>query len=266
MKCPHCGIGFDPEPSSLSIDAGEDVEASFALETTRCTECKRLVATLLVLRQVEGAVVLRQSGGMLPAWSEDRHLVWPPARGRSCPGAVPSYVAQQYKEAALVLPLSPRASAALSQRCLQAILEDEAKVKQAPLHAEIQEAMDRGDLPSYVTDVLHGVRQFGNLGAHQKRLTCTGEIIDVETGEAEWMLGALEAVFDHYYVKPAETKKVLEGLEMKRKGGDLRRVRNGPPPMKTPSQVLAYSSQERLRAYTSGYGVAGNTCQPSVIG
>lgn len=148
MKCPHCGIGFDPEPNSADINVGKDVEATFALETTYCTECRRLVATLVVFREDPDLRRLGMSGGTLPVWSEDKHLIWPPARSRSCHKAVPSHVVQQYKEAALVLPLSSRASAALSRRCLQSVLEDEAKVKQARLYDEIEEVLDRGDLPS----------------------------------------------------------------------------------------------------------------------
>lgn len=32
----------------------------------------------------------------------------------------------------------------------------------------------------------------------------TGAIVDVETGEAEWMLDVLESLFDFYFVRPAK--------------------------------------------------------------
>ena len=40
------------------------------------------------------------------------------------PKEVPSHIAEDYKEAALVLNFSPKSSAALSRRCLQAVLRE----------------------------------------------------------------------------------------------------------------------------------------------
>ena len=55
--------------------------------------------------------------------------------------------------------------------------------------------------------------------------THTGEVVDVEPGEAEWLLDVLEGMFDFYFVQPAILKKKRDSLNTKL--ADLRK-----PPMK----------------------------------
>ena len=45
--------------------------------------------------------------------------------------------------------------------------------------------------------------------------THTGEIMDVEPGEAEWLLDTLEGLFDFYFVQPATLKTKREALNAK---------------------------------------------------
>lgn len=46
------------------------------------------------------------------------------------------------------------------------------------------------------------LRKIGNFSAHEKKLA-TGEVIDVDEAEAEWLLELLSVAFDFYYVTPA---------------------------------------------------------------
>ena len=65
----------------------------------------------------------------------------------------------------------------------------------------------------------------GNFSAHPTKSTNTGEIIDVEPGEAEWNLDVLELLFDHYFVAP-------EKLKQKRAALDVKLAEAGKPPLK----------------------------------
>ena len=51
--------------------------------------------------------------------------------------------------------------------------------------------------------------------AHPIKSQSTGEIVDVEPGEADWNLEALEALFDFYYVQPAKTAARKAALNKK---------------------------------------------------
>lgn len=133
--------------------------------------------------------------------------VWPKGVARApVPVEVPPEIAEDYKEACLVLADSPKASAALSRRCLQNVLRTAAGAKHPTLDAEIKQVLATRTLPSGIAENLDQVRVIGNFGAHPMKDTTTGEIVDVEPHEAEWNLDVLESLFDFYYVQPALAK------------------------------------------------------------
>ena len=122
---------------------------------------------------------------------------------------------------------SAKASAALSRRCLQHVLREKARVKKSNLADEIQQVLDSRKLPSHLAEGIDAVRNIGNFGAHPIKSTNTGEIVDVEPGEAEWNLDVLEGLFDFYFVQPELLKKKREALNKKLADA-------GKPPMKSP--------------------------------
>ena len=146
---------------------------------------------------------------------------------KPAPSDVPQSLREDYNEACLVLADSPKASAALSRRCLQAILREQAKVKPQDLSKEIDEVLAAGKLPTYLGNDIDAVRHYGNFAAHPIKSTSSGEIIPVEPGEAEWQLDLLEGLFDFYFVGPAESERKRVALNAKL--ADAKK-----PPMKKP--------------------------------
>jgi len=128
---------------------------------------------------------------------------------------VPKEYRDDFIEASIVLADSPKASAALSRRCLQSLLRNKVQVKPGNLYDEIQETLNLGTLPSHISESLDAVRHIGNFAAHPLKSTSSGEIIDVEEGEADWNLEVLEALFDFYFVQPAVIKKKKDALNKK---------------------------------------------------
>jgi hypothetical protein len=80
-------------------------------------------------------------------------------------------------------------------------------------------------LPSYLAESIDAVRNIGNFAAHSMKSQHSGEILDVEPGEAEWNLEVLESLFDFYFVQPAI-------LKAKRAALDAKLGEAGKPPMK----------------------------------
>jgi hypothetical protein len=153
-------------------------------------------------------------------------MVWPKGVARApLPREVPADLAEDYREACVVFADSPKASAALSRRCLQRLLREYAKVKPRDLYGEIQEVMPT--LPSYLAAAVDGVRNVGLFAAHPNKSQHTGEIVDVEPGEAEWLLDTLDALFDFYFVQPAK-------LAVKQAALDKKLSAIGKPAMKKP--------------------------------
>ena len=98
-------------------------------------------------------------------------------------------------------------------------------MKHSDLAKEIQEVLDSGKLPSHLAESIDAVRNLGNFAAHPLKSQHTGEIIDVNPGEAEWNLDVLESLFDFYFVQPAVLKAKRDALNAKLKEA-------GKPPMK----------------------------------
>jgi hypothetical protein len=124
-------------------------------------------------------------------------------------------IAKDYKEACLVLEDSPKASAALSRRCLQTILREKAGVKHQDLSKEIQEVLDSGKLPTHLAESIDAIRNIGNFAAHPMKSTSSGAIVGVEPGEAEWTLDVVESLIDFYIVKPADLQRKKDALNKK---------------------------------------------------
>jgi hypothetical protein len=119
-------------------------------------------------------------------------VVYPKGTSRKPPATeVPTPFRDDFKEACLVLDDSPKASAALSRRCLQAILREHAKTKSKDLADQIDEVIAGNVLPSHLAKAIDAVRHVGNFGAHPIKSKSSGEIVDVEPGEAEWLLETL---------------------------------------------------------------------------
>ena len=134
-------------------------------------------------------------------------MVYPSASSRPISPEVIDPYRQDFSEACKVLPYSPKASAALSRRCLQAILKDKGGATKRDLNDQIDELIAKNVLPPYIAEDLHAVRNIGNFAAHPTKNLVTGEIVDVEPGEAEWNIEVLESLFDFYFVQPALAAK-----------------------------------------------------------
>lgn len=214
MKCPHCLDSFFESWTEISL--GQDSDAYWTLNKTTCPSCNKLI--LKLIRQVA-------AGGRY--WKNVGEVfVKPIGMARSpLPKEIPEKYSKAYVQASNVLPISPEASAAISRKCLQTLLRDEVKVTQGDLSREIQEVIDSGKLPTSLAESIDAIRNIGNFASHPIKSTNSGEIVEVESGESEWLLDVLEELFDHYLVKPIIIKAKKDALNQK-----LNDV--GKPPMK----------------------------------
>jgi hypothetical protein len=126
-------------------------------------------------------------------------LLWPRLAARPLGAKIPQRFAALAAEAAAVLALSPRASAALSRRALQELLR-EMGASVSTLEKEIKWIIGTGMLPNCLARDLDAVRVIGNFAAHPIKDLHTGEIVEVEPDEAEWTLETLEAMLKFQYV------------------------------------------------------------------
>lgn len=208
MKCPHCLVEINSDFKKQ--DLGRDSEGSWLIHTMNCPnpKCQKLIVKIS-----KGEYNRFQHFD-----TEEEMLVRPLTSSRPpIPTEVDEVFANDYKEACLITSFSPMASAALSRRCLQNILREKAGVKKNNLADEIQQVIDSGKLPTYLSESIDAVRNIGNFAAHPSKSTSTGEIVEVENGEAEWLLDVIESLFDFYFVQPAILKVKRDALNLKLK-------------------------------------------------
>lgn len=201
MKCPHCLENFFDEWGEYEVE--KDADAYWKIMYCNCPSCKKIVIKLV-------------KKNFNSIYWEFSQLIRPKSISRiSLSPDIPKNFSVDYEEACLVLGDSAKASAALSRRCLQYLLREKAKTKKKDLSDQIQEVIDTRSLPSWLSENLDAIRNIGNFAAHPIKSQSTGEVVEVESGEAEWNLDVLESLFDFYFVQEKVLERKREELNKK---------------------------------------------------
>ncbi len=214
MICPHCKIAVHESFTDWSGPA-TDSRCHWQCSKMICPECKKIIIKLNYGQwgNLLGRIVEPKNNSRMPV-----------------PKEVDEIFSKDYIESCNVLVDSPKASAALSRRCLQNIIREKAvlkvidtstgkiasqSVKHGDLSNEIQQVLDNGGLPTQISEAIDAVRNIGNFAAHPIKSTSTGEIVEVEANEAELNLSVIESLFDYYFVQPKKTRDKLAKLNIK---------------------------------------------------
>lgn len=225
MKCPHCLREIHSSFEEEYIGCDSVNHKSIYHMNCPNEECNKMIIFLGFSNHVEDEQGIEDEITHL-CGKIGKKLIFPISSGRNpAPPEVDKHIADDYNEACSVLPFSPKASAALSRRCLQSILREKAGVKPGDLSNEIQQVINSAKLSSMLNDSIDAIRNIGNYAAHPMKSTSSGEILDVEPGEAEWSLDVLESLLDYYYVQPKVLKRKKAEL-------DAKLASAGKPPMK----------------------------------
>ena len=219
-KCPHCAVTvfIEFEEETIVFQDVDSPEQGWEIAAAQCPSCGGIIV-------VERRGWLKDKSYLSDSEIQEERVIYPATINRPLPPEVPEPYRTDYKEAAAVLGLSPKASAALSRRILQAVLQQEFGIKKRNLNAEIEEFLQKPGVPTHLSQAIDAVRTVGNFAAHPIKDTQTGTIVDVEPGEAEWLLDVLEALFDFTFVQP-------ERLKQKRQELNVKLQKLGRPPLK----------------------------------
>lgn len=215
MKCPHCRTAFNLDnarPDEVAL--GEDKDFIWRAGSVKCPDCERLIIHLFY-----GPPQTVQSGGGYSRRIDPDRLelrqVQPLGVVRPLSPDVPSTYADPFQRAVRVMSLAHDASAALSRRLLQDLIRQEAGITKRNLNDEIEALLESNVLPSDLAGDVDAVRTVGNFAAHPIKSQSTGQVVDVEPGEAEWLIEVLEELFDFYFVRPKERQRRRDKLNVK---------------------------------------------------
>ncbi|MBL7692597.1 MAG: DUF4145 domain-containing protein [Flavipsychrobacter sp.] len=213
MTCPYC---YNDVKIDFNVhELGKDREGFWEMHHGICpsNSCGKIVARLVgykVDRFINRAYYEEKGKVILDVQIKPKGT-----KKKPLPPSVPHFISKDYTEASVVIEDSPMASAALSRRCLQSILREAANIKKGNLADEIQQVLDANILPMHVAESIDAVRNIGNFAAHPIKSTSTGEIVDVEQGEAEWNLEVIEMLCQYYYVEVDSIRKKRDLLNAK---------------------------------------------------
>lgn len=182
----------------------------YSLTWDFCPECNNPIVILETGKYEAGLINTDVEGA-------DQRTIYPINYTRFVPPEVPEPYRKDFLEACAVLPLSPKASAALSRRNLQNILREEFSIQPSNLAQEIQHFIQMSGVPSYLTQAVDAVRNVGNFAAHPSKDTSANQIVDVEPGESEWLIEVIESLFDFTFVQPKKLDERKSNLNDKLK-------------------------------------------------
>jgi hypothetical protein len=132
----------------------------------------------------------------------------PASRARFFPVDIPEHILQDYREACLTIELSPKVAAALSRRCLSAMIRDYWQVQPGSLSDEFRQI--RGTVDPLTWEAIESIRKSGMIGT---RMESEGaEIFDSEPAEAELLIGLIETLIEDWYVTREERRKRLKQI------------------------------------------------------
>lgn len=220
MKCPHCDVAIKIEwdESNAYIDK-ENPTRAYEVLIGQCPNCEKLIVKLRYGR------LNKELFSISTPEIESEEIIYPKFPSIKVEEEVPEPYKCEFREAFSILNISQKASAALSRRMLQNILHDEFNIKKRNLAEEIDEFIKLPGVPTHLSGAIDVIRNVGNFGAHPLNDIHSGEIVNVEYGEAEWSLEVLQSLFDFTFVQP---KRLAE----KKKNLNTKLEQMGKPPMK----------------------------------
>jgi len=210
--CPHCERAVTISDGRITeaghnlhignVDGGRTLKSKFIVCPN--PECRHFTLTVH-LNKGEYSEKFKQwvVGAPLQSWN-----LIPPSKAKTFPPYIPQAIRDDYREACLIVELSPKASATLSRRCLQGILRDFWTVKPGRLVDEIEQIKDKVDPVTW--DAIEAVRHIGNIGAHMEK--DINVIVDVDPNEAELLVGLVETLLREWYVAREERKKPMGAI------------------------------------------------------
>ena len=157
MDCLHCGKAFHDSWRSVQIKQSEKFpDTSWQALVTICPACDKAIIRLKNFNHPD------------PNRADlvDEFVAYPRNRFRNpTPIEVPARIRNDYEEAAAVLPISEKASAALSRRCLQAILREQGYTQRdlaQQIDALLNEQNPVKAIPTGLRTTVDAIRNFGN--------------------------------------------------------------------------------------------------------
>lgn len=221
MECPHCGKMIHSKlQKRIELPYGENVNLDNNIEEP-IEGCKDDILSIYICPSCKERIIERKSGIYYidsssgeGYWDYDDNyndIIYPLFAELSVNKYVPTLYANEIKRANAIINISSDASAVLSRRILQLIINREFQIKQGNLKKDISKFLERKDLPDYLIQALNHVREYGNTAAHGKSVFIDN-VYSVTNKQAKYLIDTLIALFDYAFIQPKRTQEFEERL------------------------------------------------------
>ena len=219
-KCPYCGHSQVLQEDNNRKEA-KSCELTFMskyktigvqLLSIACLECEELTFKI-DLKKVQYSTDPLEPRFMdsIKSWS-----LMPDSRAKPQPDYIPKPIIKDYEEACKIADSSPRASAILARRCLEAIIKDFCKIKNSKNLAEMIDQLKRATEIQGVTEesieAIDHIRKQGNIAAHIQKPT-NQMIDDISKEDSDLLIELLEMLFQEWYIDSYKKKERLKKIK-----------------------------------------------------
>jgi hypothetical protein len=215
MLCLHCNVSFFDEWTNQSaLDWDDEEKSGQSVAYVACPNCSKLMVKIIEGKVDDDAEDFYQDENRDYVLTNEFYI-YPFKNEIEYSEDVPAQYQEDLREAEAVLKLSPKASAALTRRLLQKLLNEELKIHHSNLSKQIDAFLQDEKIPAHISKSVDAIRNIGNFSAHPLKQTNTGEIVEVEPGEAEWSIEVIKSLFDYLFVQPKRIERKRNELNAK---------------------------------------------------
>ena len=204
IKCPHCSSYFiiteknydEFRLNTSAMDAFGPKNIKIAHVVCPNPMCRQPIIYMDVSYPSTGEYLLNG-------------ILYPMSCAKVYPEYIPKQLRNDYEESCKIVQLSPKASATLARRCLQGIIRDFFKIKHNRLIDEVNELKTKVDTDLW--NAIDAIRKVGNIGAHMEK--DVNIIVDIDTNEAEQLIGLIELLFEETYIRRENRQQKLHSIQ-----------------------------------------------------
>lgn len=217
MKCDHCGnvgpmevVGKHSRTTTESHpwNASDGEESEYSWDETT-------VHSLYICQACHQAILKVEYWDERDAEDSYCKLIYP--QPDTMGTVLPPLVRREYDAAAKVRSINANAYAVLLGRVVDKVCEDR-KAKGDTLFDKLQDLAEKGEIPTTLVEMSHGLRQLRNVGAH-------ADLGDLTAQEIKLLDAIIRTILEYVYRAPKLLEEVRSNLAM----------RKGPPVSSSPS-------------------------------
>jgi hypothetical protein len=197
---------FDPESSDYSISY---------YKVLRCPSCQQI----LILRYVTSEILDEESERREPYIEYTRQILYAPTKQRHY--SIPNTIAEIVTQAERVVPTSSRAAFILCRAALEQICKEheipetktnsKGEIEYLNLKKRLNLLLEKEKLSKDLIEIMHGIREIGNIFAHESQAFLPKEI---SQDEVEVLISLVDYVLNRLYVDKSRTQEAVSELKM----------------------------------------------------